>query len=745
VAAVKPSALAEAAFSCIGRRWAVLPLRPNGKEPLTRQGVKDATTDEATVRRWWAQWPRANLGVATGGVSGLVVLDVDPRSGGDESLHDLEARHGPLPETVTALMGGGGAHYYFAAPPGMVIRSRQLAPGLDLKAEGGYVVAPPSVHPSGRPYEWEVAHSPDEVPLAPLPDWLLELAQDGRSPDRYDAFDGQPISEGHRHNHLVSLAGKLRADGLSPEAIEAALLEENARRCDPPLPEEEVRRIARSMIAYPPRPRDTRGDQSPADTLTAPTVPAIEGEEPIYSSSSQAPPSLDGGPRRPTLLVEVPPFPLHVLPQPFRQYVVEVAAGMDCPPDLVAVPLLAVAGATWGNRVALRLTGQWAERAIVWAAVVADPGSAKSPAMEAALHPLQVLQRTAYARWREELRQWEAKAVAARATKQQPPPRPALEHFYTTDVTLEALARILGEGEEDEGVTPGLAVTMDELAAWVRSFDAYHERGERQRWLSLWAGAPVKVDRASKGTTFIERPVVCVVGGITPDCLRLLEAEAQQEDGFIDRLLYAFPDTRPMRFVDAPAPQVALSPLLGRLRSCREGEVALSPEAKEIFGAYVDTNAKAQEREPFRPLRRYRAKLPRHLARLALVLHCLQHPDGPAAKGLAGETMRAAIELADYFLAHARRTLLEFGEGALARRVLGLLAESGGELGLTELYAALGRHVRASELRAVGAFLQAGGLIEAIAVPPDGPRGRPGERWRLAAPLHGERYPPLRT
>jgi putative DNA primase/helicase len=229
--------------------------------------VKDATTDETIVRQWWARWPDANVGVATGAASGLVVLDVDPRNGGDESLRDLEARYGPLADTVTALTGGGGCHYYLSLPPGAAIRSRRLLPGVELKAEGGYVVAPPSLHPSGRRYEWELGHAPDELPLSPLPPWLLS------EPERRRGWEwhGEPIPEGQRHNHLLSLAGRLRADGLSEEAIEAALAAENERRCAPPLPLEEVRRVAQSMSLYPPRPNRPdnghRAEGLPAEAL----------------------------------------------------------------------------------------------------------------------------------------------------------------------------------------------------------------------------------------------------------------------------------------------------------------------------------------------------------------------------------------------------------------------------------------------------------------------------------------------
>jgi hypothetical protein len=123
------------------------------------------------VRRWWRRWPNANVGVVTGTVSGLVVLDVDPRHGGDESLAALEGIHGLLPHTVESLTGGGGRHLYFRHP-GTVVPSRSIAPGLDIKGDGGLIVSPPSQHVSGRVYRWEPGCAPGEVPLADLPRWL---------------------------------------------------------------------------------------------------------------------------------------------------------------------------------------------------------------------------------------------------------------------------------------------------------------------------------------------------------------------------------------------------------------------------------------------------------------------------------------------------------------------------------------------------------------------------------------------
>ncbi|MDT7944577.1 MAG: bifunctional DNA primase/polymerase [Dehalococcoidia bacterium] len=262
----KGNTLVAAATTYAAKGWAVFPLRPCGKEPLTAHGFRDATTDPEAIAEWWRRWPEANVAIATGSPSGVVVLDVDPRNGGDESLRDLEARHGPLPDTPSVITGGGGQHYYFALPPGATIRTRKVAPGLDLKGAGGYVVAPPSVHPSGQRYEWELGRSLDDLPLAPLPAWLLGEGSDG---GREWQWDGEPVPEGRRHTHLVSLAGRLRSAGLGVDAIEAALLLENKRRCQPPLPEREVQAIARSMVNYPPYP-NLPSNGSPAALLAEP-------------------------------------------------------------------------------------------------------------------------------------------------------------------------------------------------------------------------------------------------------------------------------------------------------------------------------------------------------------------------------------------------------------------------------------------------------------------------------------------
>jgi hypothetical protein len=114
-----------------------------GKHPITRHGFLAATTNEERVQAWWRTYPWANIGAPTGQKSGFIVLDVDPKHGGLESLAALEAQHGTL-DTLTAITGSGGTHYYFL-PPATPLRNSvgDIAPGIDTRAEGGYVLLPP--------------------------------------------------------------------------------------------------------------------------------------------------------------------------------------------------------------------------------------------------------------------------------------------------------------------------------------------------------------------------------------------------------------------------------------------------------------------------------------------------------------------------------------------------------------------------------------------------------------------------
>lgn len=240
--------------------WAVIPVhtvdedgkcscgasscRSAGKHPRTKNGSSDATTDRAKIRDWWRRWPNANIGIATGEVSGLVVLDVDPRNGGNSTLRELEADK-RVPRTLVARTGGGGRHFYCQYPDATI--NFKLGRGIDVKADGGFVVAAPSVHVSGNVYTWLKRPSPD-LELKRLPNWALYA--NGSAPKENARRPNDVLRNGERNVGLASYAGRLRRAGAGEPEIVAALLVHNRMYCEPPLDEPEVRSIARSISRY---------------------------------------------------------------------------------------------------------------------------------------------------------------------------------------------------------------------------------------------------------------------------------------------------------------------------------------------------------------------------------------------------------------------------------------------------------------------------------------------------------------
>ncbi len=250
-------------------------------------GLNSATSDEAVIRKWWRRWPRANVGLATGEASGFWVLDVDTRHGGSETLAALVREHGPIPETVEAITGGGGRHVLFLMPD-FEIRNVQRKPlalgaGLDVRGTGGLIAAEPSIHASGRGYVWEVSAHPDDIEIAPAPEWLLarvKAAISAREQSGAAAELPERIPHGTQHQALVSIAGSMRRRGCTADEIEAALLVINERRCERPGPPENIRKIAQSVAAYKPaegRPGAAVRDDAPPERKTQQPQHAANG------------------------------------------------------------------------------------------------------------------------------------------------------------------------------------------------------------------------------------------------------------------------------------------------------------------------------------------------------------------------------------------------------------------------------------------------------------------------------------
>lgn len=244
------------AIACgyLGRGWSVVPVKPREKMPLVAwRDYQDRLPTRQEVADWFGRWPDANIGIVTGQVSNLVVLDIDPRHGGDASLNRLALRYDRLPPTLTVQTGGGGRHFYFTAlaEPAALPSRVGLAEGIDVRAEGGMVVAPPSVHPSGRRYKW-VSCGDVRQDAAPLPRWLVGLIRaDARRPKHDSGYwrrlvvDG--VEQGARNDTIASLAGHLMRSGVDIDVIKELLVCWNRMRAHPPLDDAEVLRTVDSI------------------------------------------------------------------------------------------------------------------------------------------------------------------------------------------------------------------------------------------------------------------------------------------------------------------------------------------------------------------------------------------------------------------------------------------------------------------------------------------------------------------
>lgn len=230
------------------RGFSVIPIRPRDKRPLVAwEEYQRRIASQEEIRNWWSRWPRANVGIVTGEVSNVIVLDVD----GAEGEQTIKKNNLALPPTPCARTGGGGWHYYFRHPGGAVSNFAKKLPGLDLRGDGGLVVAPPSLHPSGRRYEWRIGI--EEAELANPPSWLLELAQPvaGRGLSRtvgdWRKLVGQGVTRGERNNAVAALAGHLLRRYVDPYVVLELLLVWNRVKCRPPLPDEEVAATVNSV------------------------------------------------------------------------------------------------------------------------------------------------------------------------------------------------------------------------------------------------------------------------------------------------------------------------------------------------------------------------------------------------------------------------------------------------------------------------------------------------------------------
>jgi putative DNA primase/helicase len=616
-------------------------------------------------------------------VSGFDVLDIDPRHGGNISLEELEAQHNKLPETVEQLTGGGGRHTLFRHREG-VHNKVSLAPGLDIRGEGGYIVVAPSAG-RNRQYAWELSSRPGEVEIAEWPAWLLELVQqpaNGKPQGPAPPVEG-PIPEGQRNTTLTSLAGTMRRRGMIETEILAALKAVNETRCQPPLPDEEVERVARSVSSY------------------EPTTPIMREGSGSFGSAPRKDSSQEEWPEPqplPDSLPAVEPFEFDLLPKAFSPWVEDIAERMQCPPDYLGVGAMVALSTVAGRQVGIHPKQQddWLVVPNLWGAVIGPPSLMKSPSLQEILASLHRLESRARESYDLKLLLHEADQIVAEAKNKNAQdelrkaikagkdtkelslacvsgtkPPPARQRYVVNDPTVEKLGEILSANPR------GVLLFRDELIGFLRTLEREGHEADRAFYLESWNGTGrFTCDRIGRGTIEIEAACISILGGITPGPLGAYVRAAAQgkggDDGLIQRFqLAVFPDISPTwENHDRPPDLEARSrawevfKCLDTLDSKTVGAevpdsrfdripfLRFTPGAQEIFTSWrtdLELRLRRGEDPPILEahLGKYRSLVPS----LALLIHLADTGAGPVGE----EALNRARAWAKYLESHARR------------------------------------------------------------------------------------------
>lgn len=611
----------------------IIPIPPRSKKPILKDWPTVATCDPDMIYAWFDADPDGNYGIVT---AGLVVVDIDPRHGGHLWLEDHEGR---LPDSWRFRTGGGGLHLVYRTPNGRVIGNRAgVAPGIDIRANGGQIVGPGSRHPDGGTYTIEAG--PDDVELASAPEWLLDLierpAADAQTGAQIDLNAG-PIPEGARDDTLTRIAGHL-LKALAPHKAQEELHRINEARCTPPLPHGDVDRIVKSIGDREAR----KTDRQHADAQRDPT-------EPLGDPFAKLP---------------APPLPRGLLPPVIEAFAEREAATKGVATHGPAMAALVVcAGAIPDKvRVRVKLHEPWHESARLWLALIGPPSAKKSPVIRAAMAPLKHLEKVEIARWQKVKNEWDAAEKESRGLE--PTPR----RFILNDTTIEAAGRILAENPY------GLLLERDELAGWFGALDKYSGgRGaaaDRAFWLTSWNGGPYACDRISRSSVHIPNLSICLLGGIQPDAIRRIAADTV-DDGLLQRLIpiSVGPGSLGEDIPDLARTWQAYDGLVHRLAGLPEQTIKFGPQAQEVRRGFERHTQQLSNLEVLSPqLAAFAGKLDGLFARLALVFHFC---DEQYTEMIGEITAQRVVRLMhEFIIPHALRFYLDLASDS------GILAEA---------------------------------------------------------------------
>jgi replicative DNA helicase len=798
---------ATAADALLAAGWHPLPVLGTDKAavPPGFTGYRGKYPAPADVARWKRQHPDRNLAIRL--PRDVVALDVDAYDGkpGAATLAELETRLGPLPPTyvVTAREAPSGK-YLYRVPNGTAFRGT-AGPGVDVVAWHVRYVVAAGTHHTGAPVRWVDSASGEELGEVPEPGdlpelpwaWLEYLSASG-SGHVADGATAEAVAEwleehtdAHRPTWSAQVVRGLEeriaaGEGRHPSTV--AVLCQVAREATAgAYPAAEavaaVRGVWEQVTAG-----ENRGEEF-GELLgwAVGQLAAEDGPERVDAVRERMglPPLADPPPAGgedpdpwpeldPLDRHRLPPFPVRALPGWAAEFVTASARSLQVPLDLVGVMVLGAIAATTTGRVRVRVRPDYAEPLNLWAAVVADPGERKSPAVAAATGPVRAAEADLAAdtaderaRLAQERRVLERRAKAAEedasrvdasgladalaaatdareaAEAVQVPPEP---RFLAGDATPEAVVQVAAaQGGR-------IALVSDEVGPLADMGRRYSSSGAANldAFLVGWSGGPYRVDRTGRTGEHLDALSVTVIVAAQPAAAAAMFTDENRGRGVVARVLWSWPgtllgrrDPDPPTVPEAVAAAYAahLGALAEELYRLEPAEVKLSAAADRLrveFAAEVEPRL-APGGGDLAELDGWASKLPGNVVRCAGLLHVAEH--GPRGE-VSAETMTAAAELGRYFTAHATRVWGDSGrleDLAGARKVRAWLLRQGDPPQFTarEVHRgafAGGRSATAEEVAAYLRLLAGRGYVRELERTP-GKVGAPASRWELRPAL----------
>lgn len=718
--------------------WRVIPIVPGEKYPSKKEWTEFATTDRALIVTWWSATPDHGVGVVTGLVSGLFVLDVDVSEGkhGDESLADLEATYGKLPDTPTVLTGSGGAHYYFKMPSGVVITNdagKRLGPGLDVRGEGGQVLAPPTIHPNGRAYEWDAMSNPETLAVAAAPPWLVTLltvtpSVTGASRERPqrtgdDMLPGDVFACEHDWPSLLLADGAsylgTRRDAKSGTSYEL-WARPGADHVSASLyfgGQDVLKVFSTSWDGLTAEKTYTRfgyfaatkhgGDHVAAaraltqaklkagnDEWAAQVAGANKGEKRNSNNKGENEDQEEyeqwEDPLPLSEYVELPSFPLDVLPTWLSSYTRALSTSTQTPVDLACCLALAALAAAAGGRAVVEVNDGWKEPVNLFVAVAMAPGTRKSAVFQAVSKPLFEAQRDNAESMRIELieaksaRKAAAKAreiaesdwaKASDSDKDAASDRLKAAAFLAESITLPTTPRLLADDATPEALGSLMAEQQGRIAVMSAEGDVFDLMAGRYSgapnlgiYLKGHAGDPYVLDRKGREPEHIEHPALTIGLAVQPDVLRAIaDRPGFRGRGLLARFLYSLPAStvgeRLIDVADIPGPtklryEHNLKTLTASLSEWVEPMVlTLTADAREalrVFRAALEPRLRPHG--DLSNIVEWASKLAGAVVRISGLLHLAENVVTGYRVPIERGTIDSAIAIADYFVPHAQAT-----------------------------------------------------------------------------------------